>query len=496
VLKPTIGSVVGGKYKVVRAIGEGGMGSVYEAEHLLTLRHVALKWVHPQTGSSDHARDRLLHEARATSRIRHRNVVDVYDVLQDGDAVCLVMQLLVGEPLSELIARETLPLEEFIGLLLPVMRGVAAAHAAGVVHRDIKPENIILARESGHRIPKLIDFGISKVFDRQGPDLTRSGITMGTPKYVSYEQLLGAREVDARTDVYSFGVMLYEAIGGEPPYRASSFGEQAVAFATSVPRPLHVLRPELPSELALVVEQAIAKERSERIPDMRRFIELLEPFAEVTSYAAPLHSFPATPRPQATTVDIGPASRPEPEPELEPALPPPWSEPSSSPRPHPPGGRPKRARLVLYAFALLGGSAVALHVLREPVPAPSTAHAASREEPPQLSHTSAGVAPAREPEHSNQETTLSAHALEPKAVASDAGASAPRADARTQGRSERPPAPTISRPPRRPRPKHAGAPVGRALSTPSDLELAKPAQAEPSDPLSTHRAGRLARDEF
>src|SRR4051812_18382416 len=124
VAKPTLGSTVGGKYKILRPLGEGGMGAVFEAEHLLTLSHAAIKWVHPQSGTSDAAHERLLHEARATSRVRHRNVVHVYDVLREGDAVCLVMQLLEGEALSDLMVRGPMPLPEFVALLLPAMCGV------------------------------------------------------------------------------------------------------------------------------------------------------------------------------------------------------------------------------------------------------------------------------------------------------------------------------------------------------------------------------------
>ncbi len=292
--KPTPGALVGGKYQILRSVGEGGMGTVYEAEHVLTHKRAAIKWVHPQSGPSHSAHERLLHEARATSRIHHRNVVDVYDVLRDDDAVCLVMQLLVGEPLSDRILRGSMFIGEFIALLLPAMRGIAAAHAVGVIHRDIKPDNIFLAQESGQLevVPKVIDFGISKIFEpRSSRAPTHSGITMGTPRYVSYEQLLGARDVDARTDVYAFGVMLYEALTGESPYRASTFGEQAVAFAMSVPARASALRPQIPSALDDLVFRAIAKEREARIPSMQAFIAELEPFTHAEAFDEPLLAF-------------------------------------------------------------------------------------------------------------------------------------------------------------------------------------------------------------
>ncbi len=296
--KPTLGSIVGGKYKLLRPLGEGGMGTVYEVEHTLTHKRAAIKWVHPQLGSSDSAYDRLLHEARATSRIHHRNVVDVYDVVREDDAVCLVMELLIGEPLSERIARSPIPFTELVALLVAAMRGVSAAHAAGVIHRDIKPDNIFLSSEPGQPeiVPKVIDFGISKIFDStsESPQ-TRSGVTMGTPKYVSYEQLLGARDVDGRADVYAFGVILYEALTGEPPYRASTFGEQAVAFAMSVPERPSVLRPEVPPALDVLVYRAIAKERDQRIGSIETLIAELEPFLEARGYPTPLLAFVQNP---------------------------------------------------------------------------------------------------------------------------------------------------------------------------------------------------------
>ena len=233
---PELGTIVGGKYRIMRVLGEGGMGAVYEAENVLTLKRAAIKWLHPQLLPHEESYLRVLHEARAAARIRHRNVVDVYDVLREADSIFLVMELLIGEALSARIARGELTMHGFLTLLLPALHGVAAAHAVGVVHRDIKPENIFLVSESGHQEPKVIDFGISKVIDPDGsPHLTRSGITMGTPKYVSYEQLAGAKDVDARADIYAVGVMLYEALTGRPPYDATSFGQQAIRFATTVP---------------------------------------------------------------------------------------------------------------------------------------------------------------------------------------------------------------------------------------------------------------------
>ena len=293
---PQLGAIVGGKYRLLRQLGEGGMATVFEVENTLTLKRAAIKWVHPQFADPAGGLSRLVHEARASSRINHENVVNVYDVLEEGSSVFLVMELLEGEPLTSLLERAELPIHALIGLLLSAMRGVAAAHAAGVVHRDIKPDNIFLAQTPGYdvSVPKVIDFGISKMFDPEAAHVTRSGITMGTPRYVSYEQLLGARDVDARTDVYAFGVILYEALTGRPPYAgARSFGEQAIHFVTQVPVAPRLLRPDIPRQLEAIVVHAIERDRDQRHASLDALIEELEPFSEPARYPVELKSLSA-----------------------------------------------------------------------------------------------------------------------------------------------------------------------------------------------------------
>jgi serine/threonine-protein kinase len=212
--------------------------------------------------------------------------VDIYDVVLEHDQVFLVMELLSGEPMSSFLTGGRHQLHEVIALLLPVMRGAAAAHAVGIVHRDIKPDNILLARDSdtGEIIPTLIDFGISRMLDAEEPRLTHSGTTMGTPRYVSFEQLCGRRDVDHRADVYAFGVIVYEAIVGRPPYDASSFGEQAMNFVSSVPPAPRNVRPQVPALLNDVVSRAIEKDRDQRPASMNELIDGLAPFATLAAY--------------------------------------------------------------------------------------------------------------------------------------------------------------------------------------------------------------------
>jgi eukaryotic-like serine/threonine-protein kinase len=278
------GSRVGeGRYLILRLLGRGGMGSVFEAKNTLTHKRVAIKGLHSAQAGQPQAIERLVREAQASARVSHPNVVDVYDVVRDGDAVFLVMEYLDGEPLSSALAPPGLPLHKLIALLIPAMRGVAAAHRQGVIHRDIKPDNIFLAREDDNPQPvaKVLDFGISKLEPR-GLDqvsLTRTGGTLGTPLYMSFEQLQGESDLDARTDVYAFGVILYEAITGQLPYRAETLAELVVKLLTVPPQSPKVLRPELPGSLARLVLWAIAREREQRIPDLETLIRELEPFA-------------------------------------------------------------------------------------------------------------------------------------------------------------------------------------------------------------------------
>jgi serine/threonine-protein kinase len=275
-----VGAVLGGKFRVVRQLGEGGMGVVLEAEHTVSGKRVAVKWMRPELASRPEAVERFLREARASARVRHPNVVDVYDVVHEGNAAFLVMELLEGEPLTAVLERGGMPAHELIALLLEAMRGVAAAHREGVIHRDIKPDNIFLARETDRslRIPKVLDFGISKLSGGEGLALTQTGATLGTPLYMSFEQLCGVRDIDARTDVYAFGVILYEALTGRPPYEAETFPELIVKIANTQPKPPKSLRSDIPRSLDRLIQSAMAKERDQRFPSLEAMIRALEPF--------------------------------------------------------------------------------------------------------------------------------------------------------------------------------------------------------------------------
>jgi serine/threonine-protein kinase len=285
---PDVGSTIGGRYRVVRRIGEGGMGVVVEAENVVTGKRVAIKWMHPQIAARAEAAERFLREARASARVRHPNVVDVYDAVHEGDTCFIVMELLEGEPLSLVLTRGGMPAHELIAILLDAMRGVVAAHRQGVIHRDIKPDNIFLAIESDHTpaVPKVLDFGISKVLGAEVMSLTRTGATIGTPMYMSYEQLCGVKDIDGRTDVYAFGVVLYEALTGQPPFQAENLPQLIAKLTNTLPVPPKQVRADIPAALDQIVLRAMAKERESRTRTLEQLIRELTPFASAESFRA------------------------------------------------------------------------------------------------------------------------------------------------------------------------------------------------------------------
>ncbi len=274
---PKSGDVVAGKYRIDGLLGEGGMGVVLAARHVRTGKAVALKWL-----PADHDREtrrRLLLEARVAGRIQHPNVVDVYDFGEHEGAVFLIMERLMGVPLSAAM-RGPMTVHDGVRLLMPVLRGVGAAHAQGVIHRDLKPDNIFLC-EDGHGQPttvKVLDFGISKFFDDPNMSLTQTGVILGTPLYMAPEQLMGRKNLDGRCDIYALGAILYEMVEGVPAHDAASFAELSVKKLEHPPRPF---AQPLPDAFRTVVLRALARRRSERFEGVDQLAQALEPFADV-----------------------------------------------------------------------------------------------------------------------------------------------------------------------------------------------------------------------
>ncbi len=273
-------AVIGGKYRVLRVLGSGGMGAVYEAENTWTKRHVAVKLMHPEANEEpDYAR-RFTQEAQSAGRLSHENVVEVLDMGKDPDnkGLFIVYEFMEGEDLRHrLHGRGRLGPREALMLLTPVMEALVVVHGHGIVHRDLKPENIFLAETARGITPKIIDFGIAKV---TAPDLigavrTATGEMIGTPSYMSPEQVTGEADIDARADVWSIAVVLYECLSGQRPFTADSVGMFVTEVLTGRPRPLDQACPGLPPSLVKAVHGALLP-RDQRYPSMQAFLDVLD----------------------------------------------------------------------------------------------------------------------------------------------------------------------------------------------------------------------------
>jgi serine/threonine-protein kinase len=278
---PDFGDVLAEKYLIEQVIGQGGMGTVFAGVHLLTEKRLAIKCLLPQHARDEGSVARFMREARAAGRIQHRHVIDVFDVGNSQGVPFIVMPRLEGKSLTELLRDETLTLDQVLVIMLRAMDGVHAAHRVGIIHRDLKPCNIFVCQGVSGRLddPQVLDFGISKDTDESDRRLTRSGTVVGTPYYMALEQLTGKRDIDHRVDIYSIGVILYEALTGKPPHHAENAAALAIQIMHVAPRHLATLRPDLPAGLADVVMRSLARDREDRFADMAAFVAALSPYA-------------------------------------------------------------------------------------------------------------------------------------------------------------------------------------------------------------------------
>jgi serine/threonine-protein kinase len=304
------GDLIGGKYRIVRLIGDGGMGSVYEAHHELLDTQVALKFLHADLAKRPGLGSRFLQEARVSARIRSVHVTHVTDVDQTPDgSPYLVMELLHGESLQTALERRgKFPVEQAIDFALQILSGLESAHHLGVVHRDLKPDNVFIVPATGGPLLKLIDFGIAKLraATEYQKGLTKAGAIMGTPEYMAPEQLFAAENVDHRADLYSLGVILFEMLSGRRPADGDEVDTIVAAVVAGNVLHLRDLEPNLPPGLVAVVERALMPDREARFASALEMRLALAPFAGVLSQAGQLAAMPG---PVAPASHAPPASQ-------------------------------------------------------------------------------------------------------------------------------------------------------------------------------------------
>ena len=271
-----------GKYEVLRLLGAGGMGAVYEANHAEIGKRVAVKVLSPAIAAIPGARARFLREAQLTSKVRHPNIVDVTDMGSDGGNTYIVMEFLRGEDLSQRLGRfGALPAHDIADIMLPVCSAVAEAHIAGVTHRDLKPQNIFLAAGPHTEQPKVLDFGISKGADSPSGSgtLTGTGAMIGTPYYIAPEQILDSKSAGPASDQYALGVILYECLTGSRPFHGDNLFMIFQAIVNGMPTPPHQLRPDVPPALEQVVMRAMNVDPRSRFSSVDDLGRALLPFA-------------------------------------------------------------------------------------------------------------------------------------------------------------------------------------------------------------------------
>ncbi len=280
VTDPLIGTLVGGKYRLVRLLGQGGMGAVYEALQEGLNRRCAVKVLHETLAQDATLVARFKREAEVAASLGHANIVQVTDFGYDDGKAFLVMDYLDGQPLADLMEAGALDPERVRFIVSQVLSALEAAHAREIVHRDLKPDNVYLTAISGVRdMVKLLDFGIARITDEQSQKMTTTGQVLGTPAYMSPEQARG-RPVDVRTDLYSLGVMMYEMLTTRMPVSGSNYHELMFAIVGETPTPIEELRPDLDAGLVAVVRRAMQKEpeaRFQTATEMRAAIDALGP---------------------------------------------------------------------------------------------------------------------------------------------------------------------------------------------------------------------------
>src|SRR5712692_2208797 len=289
-------------YRIVAKLGAGGMGEVYLAEDTKLARQVAIKVLPAGSIADERAHKRLIREAQSAATLDHPNICSIYEVGEEADTSFIVMQYVKGETLAARIQRNPMDLQEALDVAAQVADALAEAHSHGIIHRDIKPQNIMLTARGQ---AKVMDFGLAKIIQDDGrleseastrSLLTESGMIVGTVPYMSPEQVRG-EELDTRSDIFSFGAVLYEMVTGRRPFSADSAAATFSAILTRAALPLARYSPEAPAELERIVAKALAKDREERYQtardlfiDLRKLKQRQEIDAEMERYAHPASS--------------------------------------------------------------------------------------------------------------------------------------------------------------------------------------------------------------
>jgi serine/threonine-protein kinase len=456
-----VGYVIAGKYRIEKVIGQGGMGLVYAARHMTLEEPVAIKVLRPSMMGIAGMVARFIREARAASRIRSPYVARVTDVdtLPSG-VPYMVMEHLEGIDLGAL--RRTagpLNIHEAATYIAQACDAIAEAHGLGIIHRDLKPSNLFLARRRDERRTiKVLDFGISKVENLSEEDATKPGIMMGSPKYMSPEQMRSIRDVDIRTDIWALGAILYDMLAGRPPFIADNMAQVCTMVLHGQPPSLRSLRPEVPIELQEIVEKCLQKKPEDRFATADDLAHALSPFYDVADASGPVSTRMAEPSPitvrppreTAPTLDMAEMerelaeSREEREDSQQSAGPISLNAPAPTPVPAPRRSRSAAVAVVLAALALGATAAAAyrqdlsrLIARAAPVsPAPAEGVAA----PPESEVTPVTTVTA------DPEPPASAEAA-PPADTEDAAATAPTSSASSPGeKGRRDPGPWLKRP--------------------------------------------------
>ncbi len=292
------GELIGGRYEVVRVLGVGGTGAVFEARHRAIGRLVAVKFLLPELAANPVVPQRFLQEAQTANEVRHRNIVEVLDFGADAGRLYMVMEYLHGESLADFLVREA-PVApgRMVRLIEPVLGALHAAHLRGIVHRDVKPQNIFLARVDGEDelVPKLIDFGIAKRLVGSDVNLTSTGMILGTPAYMAPEQARADKNVSHLADQYAVGVILYQGLTGRVPYDADTYPAMLIQIVSQPPAEILRYRPDLDRRLAAVVMRCLARDPAQRFPTLLALRDALAPWRDDLTPGGAAPSRPAPP---------------------------------------------------------------------------------------------------------------------------------------------------------------------------------------------------------